>query len=42
MDASANFLPLPLLLDADALNLLAAHPVLLQQLARRAAPSACR
>ncbi len=30
---------LPLLLDADALNLLAAHPVLRKQLARRAAPT---
>lgn len=31
--------PLPLVLDADALNLLAAHPVLGHQLARRTAPS---
>ena len=30
---------LPLLLDADALNLLAAHPVLQRQLARRDAPT---
>ena len=30
---------MPLLLDADALNLLAAHPVLRNQLARRAAPT---
>jgi len=29
----------PLVLDADALNLLAAHPVLLKQLARRTAPT---
>jgi hydroxyethylthiazole kinase-like uncharacterized protein yjeF len=29
--------PLPLLLDADALNLLAAHPVLLHKMARRGA-----
>jgi len=34
--ASADF---PLLLDADALNLLAAHPVLAALIARRAAPS---
>lgn len=31
--------PLPLLLDADALNLLAAHPALARSLAKRAAPS---
>jgi len=30
---------LPLIIDADALNLLAEHPVLIGQLARRAAPS---
>jgi hydroxyethylthiazole kinase-like uncharacterized protein yjeF len=34
--ASAEF---PLVLDADALNLLAAHPVLLHQIARRTAPT---
>lgn len=31
--------PLPLVADADALNLLAAHPVLFRNLARRAAPT---
>lgn len=31
--------PLPLLIDADALNLLAAHPVLATRIARRAAPT---
>ena len=31
--------PLPLLLDADALNLLAAHPALARSLAKRAAPA---
>lgn len=30
---------LPLLLDADALNLIAAHPVLVRNIARRAAPT---
>lgn len=34
--ASADF---PLLLDADALNLLAAHPVFAKQIARRSAPT---
>jgi ADP-dependent NAD(P)H-hydrate dehydratase / NAD(P)H-hydrate epimerase len=31
--------PLPLVLDADALNLLAAHPVLLSKVSRRGTPS---
>jgi hydroxyethylthiazole kinase-like uncharacterized protein yjeF len=31
--------PLPLVLDADALNLLAAHPVLMKHATRRAAPT---
>jgi len=37
--ASADFSHLPLVVDADALNLLAAHPVLLKQVARRTAPT---
>lgn len=36
---SALKAPLPLLLDADALNLIAAHPVLLRPVARRDAPT---
>ncbi|MBU0751440.1 MAG: NAD(P)H-hydrate dehydratase [Gammaproteobacteria bacterium] len=37
--ASADFSSRPLVVDADALNLLAAHPVLLKQLTRRTAPT---